>query len=207
MIHISCIHNCNKNSATHTTHTHTHTHTGVQVGLRAAVSTGAVCFGGGMMVGGLGVATHNLPLLQLGYGALAGTGVGLSYTPPIQALMQWFPDKKGLAMGTLVAGFGGGSLVFIPAVSALMKNFSEMPTYLGTMDSVKTTTENGVLYAQVPRASTTYHSHTPRYVVMSLFRFQRTIHTHTSLCRHVAISFFQRRHAYSDKVEKKISKL
>ena len=70
-----------------------------KVGLRAAVSTGALCFGGGMMVGGAGVAMHNLPLLQMGYGALAGVGVGLSYTPPIQALMQWFPDKKGLAMG------------------------------------------------------------------------------------------------------------
>lgn len=46
----------------------------------------------------------SLPMLCLGYGALAGTGIGLAYTPPIQALMAWFPEKRALASGLTIAG-------------------------------------------------------------------------------------------------------
>lgn len=46
----------------------------------------------------------SLPLLYAGYGVIGGTGVGLAYTPPVQALISWFPDKKGLASGLTIAG-------------------------------------------------------------------------------------------------------
>lgn len=46
----------------------------------------------------------SLPLLYAGYGLLGGTGVGLGYTPPVQALISWFPDKRGLASGLTIAG-------------------------------------------------------------------------------------------------------
>jgi hypothetical protein len=118
------------------------------VGPRASIALSAVFFGSGLVVGGIGISTNNLLLLNLGYGVLAGAGVGLSYTPPIQALMQWFPDKKGLAMGTLVAGFGSGALVFVPTYGWLMSKFSSAPTFLGTMEAVQTTSRDGVLFAQ-----------------------------------------------------------
>lgn len=47
---------------------------------------------------------NSLPLLCAGYGALAGCGIGLAYTPPIQTLMAWFPDKRALASGLTIAG-------------------------------------------------------------------------------------------------------
>ncbi|CAN0536930.1 unnamed protein product, partial [Ectocarpus sp. 8 AP-2014] len=47
----------------------------------------------------------SLPLLYGGYGVLAGTGLGLAYTPPIQTLMGWFPDKRALASGLTIAGW------------------------------------------------------------------------------------------------------
>ena len=72
-----------------------------KIGVRASVAIASLLFGGGMTLGGIGVMQHNLTLLNLGYGVMAGMGVGMSYTPPIQTLMQWFPDRKGLATGIL----------------------------------------------------------------------------------------------------------
>ena len=55
---------------------------------------------------------------------LAGVGYGCSYTPPIQALIDWFPDKRGLASGVVIAGFGSGALFFTPAMNSLMQKVS-----------------------------------------------------------------------------------
>ena len=65
-----------------------------------------MCFGGGLFLGSCGVMWHNLWLLYLGYGVLGGCGVGIAYTPPLQCLISWFPDRKGLASGMTIAGFG-----------------------------------------------------------------------------------------------------
>ena len=68
--------------------------------------------------------------------------------PPVcQALLDWFPDKKGLASGLVIAGFGSGALFFTPAVNALQQKFLEMPTYLGK--TVETVTEGGKMFAKV----------------------------------------------------------
>lgn len=50
---------------------------------------------------------------------MAGTGVGVAYTPPVQALIEWFPDRKGLASALAIAGFGSGALLFAPLMSHL----------------------------------------------------------------------------------------
>ena len=118
------------------------------VGPRMAIGAGGLLFGGGMCVGALGIATHNLPLLYFGFGVLGGSGTGLCYTPPMQALMLWFPDKKGLAMGCLVAGFGAGGLAFVPAMTQLMTAFQRVPTYLGPVGAVETSTHAGALLAR-----------------------------------------------------------
>jgi len=55
----------------------------MKVGLRKSVALAGLFFGGGLCVGSVGIATHSLPLLYLGYGVIAGAGVGLAYTPPI----------------------------------------------------------------------------------------------------------------------------
>ena len=58
----------------------------MKVGPRAAIAAAAVSFGGGFLLSAIGVATHNIGLVYLGYGVLGGIGLGLSYTPPIQVL-------------------------------------------------------------------------------------------------------------------------
>lgn len=86
----------------------------MKVGPRLAMSTAGCLFGAGWVLGSLGVYFHCLPLLYGGFGILGGMGIGTFYTPPITALMKWFPDRKGIASGFCIAGFGFGALVFTP---------------------------------------------------------------------------------------------
>ncbi|MDD5288679.1 MAG: OFA family MFS transporter [Dehalococcoidales bacterium] len=78
---------------------------------------------GGILVGVgwflAGFAT-NLLTLCLTYGVLAGAGVGLAYGAPIQASTRWFPDKKGLAVGLTVGGFGLSAAAIAPIGNALI---------------------------------------------------------------------------------------
>jgi MFS family permease len=78
---------------------------------------------------------------------LAGIGYGCTYTPPIQALIEWFPDKRGLASGIVIAGFGSGALFFTPMMNLLCSKFATMPEYLGK--SLETVTEGGKLFTKV----------------------------------------------------------
>eukprot|EP01041_Mallomonas_annulata_P011127 gene11128-23259_t len=121
----------------------------MNVGPRGAMAAASVAFGGGMLLGAAAIHLHSLPLLYLGYGFLGGTGIGLAYTPPVQTLMQWLPDKKGIASGLTIAGFGSGALVFTPCIQALMKNFSKIPTYLGPAGDFVTKIVDGRLYADI----------------------------------------------------------
>ncbi|MCU0650143.1 MAG: MFS transporter, partial [Gemmatimonadaceae bacterium] len=80
-------------------------------GPRAAATVAAVLFGGGMVLAGVGVSRGWLAVLYLGYGVIGGAGLGLAYVSPVSALVKWFPDRRGMATGLAVLGFGGGSLI------------------------------------------------------------------------------------------------
>ena len=64
-----------------------------RAGPRKAMIAAALCFGGGFLVGALGIQLHNLPLLFLGYGVLGGCGLGIGYISPVRTLITWFPDR------------------------------------------------------------------------------------------------------------------
>lgn len=121
----------------------------MRVGTKTAMLVAATCFGGGTLLGAAGVATHQLWMLYAGYGVLAGTGVGLAYTPPVQALLEWFPDRKAMASGLTIAGFGSGALLAAPLFTKLCASFATLPTYLGTRDAVATITQDGKLFSEV----------------------------------------------------------
>jgi len=76
----------------------------------------------------------NVPLFVLTYGVIGGIGVGLCYIAPIQVATRWFPDRKGLATGLTVAGFGGSPFVSTYVGSELIKmnnHVSDAFLYLG----------------------------------------------------------------------------
>ncbi|MBV8467707.1 MAG: OFA family MFS transporter, partial [Burkholderiales bacterium] len=94
-----------------------------RVGPRMAMFTAALCFGGGFMVSALGLYLHQLWLLFLGYGVLGGIGLGLGYISPVSTLIKWFPDRRGMATGMAIMGFGGGALIGAPLAVNLMDHF------------------------------------------------------------------------------------
>lgn len=93
-------------------------------GPRKAGFIAALCWGGGMVVGGIGVYMHQLWLLYLGCGILGGVGQGLGYITPVSTLIKWFPDRRGMATGFAIMGYGGGAMVGAPLAVALMRHFA-----------------------------------------------------------------------------------
>jgi MFS family permease len=113
-----------------------------RVGPRRAMFTAACCFGGGFLVGAVGIATHMFWLLVLGYGVLGGIGLGIGYISPVSTLIKWFPDRPGLATGLAIMGFGGGAMIGSPLSVALM-NFYKTATTTGVAQTFATM---GVIY-------------------------------------------------------------
>jgi len=93
-------------------------------GPRKAGFIAALFWGGGMALGGVGVAVHQLWLLWLGCGILGGVGQGLGYITPVSTLIKWFPDRRGMATGFAIMGYGGGAMIGAPIAVSLMKYFS-----------------------------------------------------------------------------------
>ncbi|MCB9749473.1 MAG: OFA family MFS transporter [Myxococcales bacterium] len=104
-------------------------------GPKRAATLAALLFGGGMAVGGLGVGTGQLWLLYLGYGVIGGVGLGLAYISPVSALVKWFPDRRGMATGMAVLGFGGGAVIAAPVMRWLIDS-SGVPATLYTLGGV-----------------------------------------------------------------------
>jgi MFS family permease len=68
----------------------------------------------------IGVATHQLWLMWLGSGVIGGIGLGLGYISPVSTLVKWFPDRRGMATGMAIMGFGGGAMIGSPLANLLM---------------------------------------------------------------------------------------
>jgi MFS family permease len=93
------------------------------VGPRKAMFVAACCFGGGFLIGALGISWHQIWLVYLGYGVIGGIGLGIGYVSPVSTLIKWFPDKRGMATGLAIMGFGGGAFIASPLSVALMNHF------------------------------------------------------------------------------------
>lgn len=82
-----------------------------KLGPRVLAVSGSILFSLGYAIAGLALSLKSLPLLYIGYGMIGGTGLGLGYVTPVATIAKWFPDKKGLATGIVIMGFGLGALV------------------------------------------------------------------------------------------------
>lgn len=94
-----------------------------KAGPRKAGVVAAFCWSGGIAIAALGVAVHQLWLMWLGAGVIGGVGLGLGYISPVSTLIKWFPDRRGMATGMAIMGFGGGAMVGAPLADALMNSF------------------------------------------------------------------------------------
>lgn len=95
-------------------------------GPRKAGLAAAVLWGGGLLISAYGIYIHQLWLLWLGSGVIGGIGLGLGYISPVSTLIKWFPDRRGLATGMAIMGFGGGAMIGSPVATKLMAHFSTL---------------------------------------------------------------------------------
>jgi MFS family permease len=93
-------------------------------GPRKAGVVAACCWGGGFMISALGVYVHQAWLMLLGSGVIGGVGLGLGYISPVSTLIKWFPDRRGMATGMAIMGFGGGAMIGSPLADVLMKRYA-----------------------------------------------------------------------------------
>jgi MFS family permease len=94
-----------------------------RVGPRKAAVVAAICWCGGLLVMALGASNHQLWIIWLG-AAIGGIGLGLGYISPVSTLIKWFPDRRGMATGLAIMGFGGGAMIGAPLADKLMKHFA-----------------------------------------------------------------------------------
>jgi MFS family permease len=95
-----------------------------RAGPRKAGVVSAVCWCGGLVISAVGVMVHQVWLLWLGSGVIGGIGLGLGYISPVSTLIKWFPDRRGMATGMAIMGFGGGAMIGAPLADRLMKFFA-----------------------------------------------------------------------------------
>lgn len=97
----------------------------------------AICFAAGMAGTGFFIwygGTHKGSLLSLigiyvCYGFIMGIGLGTGYLSPVKTLMLWFQDRKGLATGLAVAGFGAAKAIASPIMQAMLNSLGEGGIY------------------------------------------------------------------------------
>jgi MFS family permease len=95
-----------------------------RAGPRKAGVVAACCWCGGMGIAAIGVSIHQLWLIWLGSGLIGGIGLGLGYISPVSTLIKWFPDRRGMATGMAIMGFGGGAMIGSPLADLLMRHFA-----------------------------------------------------------------------------------
>ncbi len=120
-----------------------------EVGPRMVGVVAACCWGGGYIVGSLGILTHQLWLIYLGYGVIGGCGLGLGYVSPVSTLIRWFPDRRGMAAGMAIMGFGGGAMIGAPLKEYFIRLYYQAPEYLGPVDQLELVTRAGKRFAEV----------------------------------------------------------
>jgi MFS family permease len=93
-------------------------------GPRKAGFVSAICWGGGLVLLGGAVRLHQLWLVYL-VAVFCGIGQGLGYITPVSTLIKWFPDRRGMATGFAILGYGGAAMIGAPLAVWLMGAFAQ----------------------------------------------------------------------------------
>jgi MFS family permease len=108
-----------------------------KVGPRRAGVVSAICWCGGLLISALGIYLHQLWMMWLGSGVIGGIGLGLGYISPVSTLIKWFPDRRGMATGMAIMGFGGGAMIGSPLATILMNHY-HTPESVGVWETFVT---------------------------------------------------------------------
>jgi len=103
-----------------------------RAGPRRVALTGALLWGAGNVLAGLGTARLGPAWLWATYGVMGGLGLGLGYVSPVAAVTKWFPGRRGLGSGLVVMGFGLGAFLYnlllarLPATAGLARSAGQV---------------------------------------------------------------------------------
>lgn len=92
-----------------------------KVGPKVSGTAAGILYGVGILGSGFAVQMESLVLFYICYGVIGGIGLGLGYITPVSTLVKWFPDKRGLATGMAIMGFGLSALIFGPVMQYLFE--------------------------------------------------------------------------------------
>jgi OFA family oxalate/formate antiporter-like MFS transporter len=120
-------------------------------GPRKSGLAAAVLYGLGMVGSGVSVLLGSLPLFLVTFGVVGGMGLGLGYISPIGTLVEWFPDRRGMATGLAVMGFGAGALLTGPLGNFLIQGYGVATTFFAL----------GILYFVLMSAGASYLAKPP----------------------------------------------
>lgn len=98
-------------------------------GPRKTGTVASIFFGLGIALTGVAINVESLPLLYLSYGVIGGIGLGAGYVTPVSTMIRWFPDRRGLATGMAIMGFGFASLITGPIAQKLMGSVGLSQTF------------------------------------------------------------------------------
>lgn len=98
-------------------------------GPRKAGLLAALFFGTGMLGAGAAVQMESLYALYFFYGIQGGIGLGVGYIAPVSTLVKWFPDRRGLATGLAIMGFGFAALIGGPVIASLIQSYGIAPAF------------------------------------------------------------------------------
>lgn len=98
-------------------------------GPRISGMIASACFGAGLVGAGFADSIGSLYMLYFFYGALGGIGLGIGYITPVSSLVKWFPDRRGLATGLAIMGFGFASLIASPVIAKLINGIGISNTF------------------------------------------------------------------------------
>lgn len=98
-------------------------------GPRFAATLAAIFFGLGTVGSGLAIHFESQILFYFSYGVLGGIGLGVGYISPVSMLVKWFPDRRGMATGFAIMGFGFASAISGPAIKILIDEVGVSSTF------------------------------------------------------------------------------
>jgi len=157
-----------------------------RAGPRKAGVVATICWCGGLVISAFGVMIHQLWLMWLGSGVIGGIGLGLGYISPVSTLIKWFPDRRGMATGMAIMGFGGGAMIGAPLADKLMKYYAT-PTSVGVWETFLTLAAiyfvfmiGGALSYRVPPDNWRPANWDPSKAKAQKFVTDRQVHLHTA---------------------------
>jgi len=151
-------------------------------GPRKAGLVSALCWCGGLLISAAGVYLHQIWMLWAGSGVIGGVGLGLGYISPVSTLIKWFPDRRGMATGLAIMGFGGGAMIGAPLADRLMGYYAT-PASVGVWETFVTLAAiyivfmvAGALGYRVPREGWTPQGWTPPAAAANSMVTTRHVH-------------------------------